>query len=308
MAAEYFHYSGVMAVVSGGLFLSFRSHEIFNYNSRIQSAGAWSTVAFVLNGLVFILIGLQLPYIVDELGDDYTVPEAIGYGLIISVLTIVIRVIWVYPATFIPRWLSKEIRAKEARPTWKGVFLISWAGMRGVVSLASALSIPLTLFWGDPFPQRNLILFITFVVILFTLLVQGLTLPFLIRRLNIEDLDAAQPDDEQEAAVRLHLLKTAKQHIAEKYVDDSGNVLVKNLKLQIESNISFASQHLQSLGSSERNASQVEQHNDMMYDLIKVQRKELTRLRREKKFEDEVLRKHEAQLDLDEARLNHHNH
>jgi Na+/H+ antiporter len=307
MAAEYFHYSGVMAVVSGGLFLSFRSHQIFNYNSRIQSNSVWSTVTFLLNGIVFILIGLQLPYIVDSLGDNYSVPKAIFYGLIISVLTILIRVVWVYPATFLPRWLSGKVRKKEAKPSWQGVFLVSWAGMRGVVSLSSALSIPLTLFWGDPFPQRNLILFITFVVILFTLVFQGLTLPFVIKWLNIKDPDTIHPEDEQETAIRLVLLKVAREKIVVKYaVEVTENELLGNLKLQLESNISLTTQRLESLEGSGNDQNEVEQHNRVLHDLIKTQRKELARLRKEKHFDEEVLRKHEAQLDLDEARLNQH--
>lgn len=307
IAAEHFHYSGVMAVVSGGLFLSYRSHKIFNYNSRIQFNSVWSTVTFVLNGLIFILIGLQLPFIIEGLGSDYPLYKAIFYGVVISLLTIAIRMIWVYPATFLPRWISKKVRDKEAKPDWRGVFLVSWAGMRGVVSLASALSIPLTLLWGDPFPQRNLILFITFVVILFTLVVQGLTLPFLIRKFDMKDPDTEYPEEEQETAIRLRLMKISQVHITEKYAEVlSENELIQNLRLQIESNITFTSQRLESLECKETEIEEVELHNRVLFDLIRIQRKELVKLRNEKTYDDEVIRKQEAQLDLDEARLNKH--
>lgn len=308
IAAEHFNYSGVMAVVSGGLFLSFRSHEILNYNSRIQSTNFWATVSFIFNGLVFILIGLQLPSVEEGLHDG-TLAEAILYGVVISLVTILIRMIWVYPATFLPRWLSKGIREREPRPNWQGVFVVSWAGMRGVVSLASALSIPLTLFWGDPFPMRNLILFITFVVILFTLVVQGLTLPLIIKWLNVGTQEEAQhtAEAEQETTIRLRLMKAAQEKLHIKYSSHiHGNELLENLKLQLHSNISFVSQRLESLERRDTEIADMDLHNRVMYDLIKAQRRELSRLRREREFDDETLRRHEAQLDLDEARLNYH--
>lgn len=123
IAAEHFHYSGVLAVVSGGLFLSFRSHEIFTYNSRIQTYAVWDTLVFMLNGIVFILIGLQLPDIVGGLG-QYSLGEAIGYGLIISAVTIVVRILWIFPGAYLPRILSKRIRNKEPRPGWKSVTFV----------------------------------------------------------------------------------------------------------------------------------------------------------------------------------------
>ena len=203
IAAEHFHFSGVMAVVSGGLFLSFRSHEIFSYNSRIQVYSVWQTITFLLNGLVFILIGLQLPAITGALG-QYSIADAIMYAVVISLVTIIIRIIWVFPGAYLPRILSKKIRLREKRPTWQMVFVTAWSGMRGVVSLASALAVPLTLSTGENFPHRNLILFITFVVILFTLVLQGLSLPFIIRFLKVKD-DEAENSEEQELEVRLRL-------------------------------------------------------------------------------------------------------
>ena len=175
ITAEYFHFSGVLAVVSGGLFLSYRSTKIFNYETRLQAAGLWETLVFLLNGLVFILIGLQLPGIINGLG-NYSIGEAILYGIIISFVTILIRLIWIFPSAYLPRLLFKSIRRSEPDPGWRSVFLVGWSGMRGVVSLASALAIPLLLEDGSPFPHRNLILFITFIVILVTLVLQGLSL------------------------------------------------------------------------------------------------------------------------------------
>ncbi|WP_041341890.1 Na+/H+ antiporter [Runella slithyformis] len=303
IGAEHFHYSGVMAVVSGGLFLSYRSHEFFGYRSRLQSQSVWKTVTFVLNGLVFILIGLQLPVIVHSLG-NYSLFEALKYGLFISTVTIAIRILWMYPATYLPRMFSKRIRANEEDPGWKGVFVVSWAGMRGVVSLASALAIPVTLAGGQVFPQRNLILFITFVVILVTLVFQGLTLPLILRWLKIEEADSTLPDEEQEAGVKLRLLQAALTRLNDLYTKETTeNELVDNLKKQLENDISLTSEKLNSLECDEVDKSEVAVFNRVVHDIISARRKELFLLRKEKIFDEEILRHEEAQLDLDEAKI-----
>ncbi len=129
IAAEHFHYSGVLSVVTGGLFLSYRSHDIFSYESRLNIYSLWETLIFLLNGFVFILIGLQLPGIVKGLG-NYSRGEAIVYGIVISLLTIVIRIVWVFPNAYIPRILFKSIRKEEPRPSWQTVLLVAWSGMR----------------------------------------------------------------------------------------------------------------------------------------------------------------------------------
>lgn len=303
MAAEQFHYSGVMAVVTGGLFLSYRAHELFNHQSRIQTYGVWATLGFVLNGLVFILIGLQLPSIIDGLG-QYSIGEAIGYSLVICVCIIFLRIVWTYIFAFLPRILSKRIRENEPNPGMRGPFIIGWAGMRGVVSLASALSIPLTLSSGEVFPERNLILFITFAVIFVTLVVQGLTLPAIIRYLKIGEIDDVIPSDEQEAAIKLRLMQAALKRLNEEHQSAvSENELVEFLKQEIESDISIAIQKLESLECDETEKNEVERYKKVLRDLFRVQREELFRLRRENVYSDEEIRKHEAYLDLDEAKL-----
>ncbi len=301
VAAEHFHYSGIMAVVSGGLFLSFRSDEILNYRSRLQSYGVWATLTFVMNGLIFILIGLQLPSIVSGL-EGYSIWEAVKYGLIISAVTILIRFVWIYPAAFIPRLLSKNVRQTEKNPGWKGPILLGWAGMRGVVSLASALSIPLIISNGEPFPHRNLILFITFIVILVTLVVQGLTLPLIIKWLKIEEFDDIVPEEEQETSLRIQMLDASLRLLNLKYKKEiEENELVENIKKELESNISLSNQRLNSL---ECDDTELRVCNDIINDLLSEQRRVLTQLRRNNAYDDAVLRRQEAQLDLDEAKNN----
>ncbi len=300
LAAEHFHFSGVMAVVSGGLFLSFRSHEILNFKSRLQAFGVWTTLTFVLNGLIFILIGLELPVIIHGL-EGYSITEAIKYGFIISILVILIRFIWIFPAAFIPRFLSKKIRSREKSPGWRGPVLVGWAAMRGVVSLAAALSIPMVISNGDSFPFRNLILFITFIVILVTLVIQGLSLPFIIKWLKIEEFDDIVPEEEQETALKIELMEATLKRLNEKYQKQiAENELVDNIKKELESNIALSIQRLNSLECDDQ---ELRVCNDILKDLINVQRNKLFQLRRKNAYDDVVLRRQEAQLDLDEAKI-----
>jgi NhaP-type Na+/H+ or K+/H+ antiporter len=175
--------------------------------------------------------------------------------------------------------------------------------MRGVVSLASALSIPLTLTNGEPFPHRNLILFITFVVILVTLVFQGLTLPLIIRKVNYRDPDHLPPEEEQETTIRLKLLHVALQQLEQKHaVTTVRNELVANLKNRLESDIGLTKQHLDSL---ECDGEQIAEYNRVVTELISAKRSELRQLRRKAEFDDEVIRKEEARLDLEEEKTNH---
>lgn len=304
IAAEHFHFSGVMAVVSGGLFLSYRSHEILSHSaSRIQAISVWATLAFVLNGLVFILIGLELPLIMESLG-DYSIIQAINYGLIISITIIIIRLLYTLLITYVPTWLGNTKRADPVNPLWKGAVIVGWAGMRGVVSLASALSVPLLLSSGEAFPHRSLILFITFIVILVTLVFQGLTLPLVIKWVGIQDIEDFPPEGEQEAGIRLRLMQAALKHLNEKFQEDmKENELIGFLKKQLESDISITNQQLESLECDTTEKVEIARYNAVLMDIYSVQRKELYQLRKEKTYSDEQIRKQENQLDLDEARL-----
>lgn len=198
LAAEHAHASGVLAVVAGGLYLSSRSHRFLRGTSRVFTSGAWATAAFVLNGTVFILIGLQLREVTGELGAA-SVGQAILFGLLVSAVAIVVRLLWTFPAAYLPSLLTRGAEPRRY-PSWRMVALIGWAGMRGVVSLASALAIPVHLDDGRAFPLRVLIVFVTFVVILVTLVFQGLSLPMVVKWLRFE-----LPDDEHEQRRMLEL-------------------------------------------------------------------------------------------------------
>ena len=303
LTAEHFHCSGVLAVVSGGLFLSARSKEILNHKARLQSAGVWHTLAFILNGLIFILIGLQLPYIVSEL-KYYSFRDAIRYGLIISVLIIVIRMIWIFATTYIPLALSKRLRESDIRPNWKEVFLVGWAGMRGVISLASALAIPVTLASGKEFPERDLVLFISFVVILVTLVLQGITLPWVIHKLDLGEDVREVPMDVQAQQIHLMLMKLSLARLQEKH---SGllesNVLVNTLKQKLESEVGLTRLNIDSLKITEDQSEQMKEYNRVLLDLGDFQHKKLSALAMHTRYDDDVIRLEEMRIDLEQNKM-----
>lgn len=303
IVAEQFHWSGVLAVVSGGLFLSFRSNDFLNYHTRLQTKEVWATVGFLLNGFVFILIGLELPVIVEGL-EGYSIDEAINYALIISAIVIIARIILVYLVTFIPR-LSRKIRQREKSPGLKLPFIIGWAGMRGVVSLASALAIPLTLSNGAAFPHRNLILFITFIVILITLVFQGLTLPIFLKLLKVEEIDDHVPFDQQKEAIHLLLAKEAVLYLDNKYSKEMADFeTIRRIKEQMERSIRATEQ---TVAEQKQQVTSVRKlYKKIMLDLTTFRRMELNKLRKTKKYDDEVLRDMENNLDLEEARFFKH--
>ena len=302
IAAEHFHYSGVLSVVTGGLFLSFRSHKIFSYESRLSVNGLWETLVVLLNGLVFILIGLQLPHIIKQLG-NYSAGEAITYGVIISVVTIVIRILWVFPGAYLPRMLFKSIRKIETKPNWRAVFLTGWSGMRGVVSLASALAIPLTVPQGYDFRNRNLILFITFVVILFTLVLQGLSLKPLIRYLKL-DANEEEPIKMQTLSLRIQLAEAVLAYLDTNYSEHiANNDAYRRVRDRYERMIDVARKKLDADETDNDDGSFISQYRQMLVELVDVRRKELNRFRNSSEYDEELIREREWELDLEEARL-----
>jgi len=298
IVAEHYHVSGVMAVVSGGLFLSYRSHEIFSYNTRIQAYPFWEVLIFILNGLVFILIGLQLPHIFSAL-QLYTFPELILYGLVISIVVVIIRILWVFAGAYLSCYLHK----KERKLSWRNEFLIAWSGMRGVVSLASALAIPLTLPDNSPFPHRDLLLFITFVVILFTLVFQGLSLSPVIRFLKIGEDESGEK--EQETIIRLRLAEAALTHLQTHYSDELDTIeAYTRIKDRYERMVEIANRKLLKEETDMAVPLFLPKYRRMLLELVTVRRGELYKLRSEKNYSHELLRRKEHELDLEEARLN----
>ena len=300
LIAENFHLSGVLAVVTTGLFLSARPGELFSYHSRLQTNSVWEIVIFLLNGLVFILIGLQLPMIVANL-NGYSLPEAAGYGLIISVVAVVCRMVWVFPGAYVPRLLSARVRRQEAKPTWQQVTVLGWSGMRGIVSLAGALALPNTLANGQPFPARDLILFVTFIVILITLVVQGLTLPVVIDWLDIrENIDGKKEERKLRQKMAFRVITHLEANHSGGSVHDDVLNYVKN---EYEMRINELNGMLRSPGNKQRPAELYQQAIRLQLELIDVERTVLTEQRQTSPLDEEILRKMEQELDLEAARL-----
>ena len=194
--ADQAHSSGVLACVAGGLYLRQHFSEAVAPTTRIQARAVWDFLVFVLNAVIFILIGLQLGALREAVPSGMFVPLILS-GALVSVTAIAVRMIWVPLAAWIPRLLSPSLRARDPMPAWSILFIIGWTGMRGIVSLAAALALPLTTAAGAPFPFRAEIILITFSVIFATLVLQGLSLPPLIRALNLKEEGTLEREEMQ---------------------------------------------------------------------------------------------------------------
>jgi Na+/H+ antiporter len=220
IAAEEIHTSGVLAVVSGGLFLSNKRHIFLSSSSRLHGVNVWESLCFILNGLVFTLIGLDLPEITAGLG-TVTIGKAIGYGVLVTGVLILCRFLAAFGAVLVTLVARNFITVADSRnPGIKAPLMLGWTGMRGVVSLAAALSIPVHLADGTAFPQRNLILFITFIVILLTLLLQGLTLPVLLKKIKLDDPDHLETEEETEHQLRAEMAAFALSYLKSNYAEE----------------------------------------------------------------------------------------
>jgi monovalent cation/hydrogen antiporter len=296
LCAEEFHTSGVLAVVASGLFIGQRSSEVLNHETRLQANFVWQTVIFLLNGFIFIMIGLQLPMILKDI-KGISMPTLLWYGLLVSLAAIIVRIIWIFPATYIPRWLSKGIRTREPKPRLGMVYVVAWSGMRGVVSLAAALALPLMVTDGVPFPHRELIIFLTFSVIFATLVVQGLTLPKLVKWLKIKP-DNSVHDEEQMA--RLKVASSIIEHIEENYSLSLSENVLNQIKTKYEIRIQRVRKDQNNPELSEL---QINEFTRIRQELLTKERDVLMLMRKSGEIGDEALRRIEHELDLEESRL-----
>lgn len=298
--AEAVHASGVLAVVVVALYLGHRAWEV-DFATRLQEEAVWKMVAFVLESAVFALIGLQLPVVLEGLG-EYEGVDAAWYAIAVFVVVVVTRFAWVYPGTFVPRLLSARIREREPNPTWKGAFVISWAGMRGVVSLAIAFSIPLTVEGGGAFPERNLVLFLTFTTVIGTLVVQGLTLPPLIRLLKLPGRDA-QAETLAEANAQAQASRAAQQRL-QGLLEDERNALPPPLADRLRSVLERRQNAVwERLGSVNPTTGETvdDAYRRLSREMISTEREVFVRLRDARHIDDEMLRTLLRRLDLEEA-------
>lgn len=300
-AAEQFHFSGVLAVVSGGLLLSNKRQSMLTYRSRVQGLNVWSVLGFVLNGIVFMLIGLQLPSITDQLG-DIGLGTAIGYGLGISLALIIVRIICTLGASAFTMFIGRWFTVADRNPGWRLPFIFGWAGMRGVVSLAAALSIPLLVNENDPFPYRALILFITFIVILVTLVIQGLTLPWMIRQLKIIDHSKKLPEQQQERIVQKKMAHVSLQLLEEKYGDRrKNNEHIENLYRRLETDMKFYQELIEQPDNGKE--SRLTDFQTIYLHILDRQRQLLMDINHKEEFDEEIVRKYLTLIDLEEFKV-----
>jgi CPA1 family monovalent cation:H+ antiporter len=293
--------SGVLAVVTCGLILGFRAPEIASPESRMQGYAMWSILTFLLNATLFILIGLQLPAIVDGLSGE-SAGQVVGYAALITAVVIAMRFIYGNVITAIIRTLDRRPSQLARRGSWQMRVAGGWSGMRGAVSLAAALSLPLTTNSGDPFPGRDLIQFITFSLILVTVVGQGLTLPWLIRRLGL--VEDGSDEQNEELKARLVIARAALDRVDELEEEEwtRDETLERVRALYQFRKRRFAAQAGKVDGSDgieERSLA----YQRLMHEIYAAQRSELVRLRNERRISAEVMRRVERELDLEESRL-----
>ncbi|MFF0538209.1 Na+/H+ antiporter [Streptomyces coelicoflavus] len=297
--AEQVHASGVLAVVVVALYLGHRAWEV-DFATRLQEEAVWKMVAFVLESAVFALIGLQLPVVLKGLG-EYEGAEAAGYALAVFLVVAVARFVWVYPATFLPR-LSARVRAREGELSWKGPFVIGWAGMRGVVSLAIAFSIPLTVHGGEPFPERNLILFLTFTTVIGTLVVQGVSLPPLIRLLKFPARDT-RAETLAEANAQAQASRVADERLDALLADERNALpapLADRLRTVLERRRNAVWERLGQVNPVTGETVD-DTYRRLSREMIGAEREVFVRLRDGRYIDDEMLRTLLRRLDLEEA-------
>ncbi|MEV6764614.1 Na+/H+ antiporter [Streptomyces sp. NPDC051105] len=298
--AEQFHASGVLAVVVVALYLGHRAWEV-DFATRLQEDAVWRMVAFLLESAVFALIGLQLPVVLKGLG-AYKGIDAAWYAVALFLVVVAARFVWIYPATFLPRMLIRRIREREENPTWRTPIVESWAAMRGVVSLAIAFSIPLTVHDGSPFPQRNLILFLTFTTVIGTLVVQGLSLAPLIRLMKFPPRDV-QAETLAEANAQAQASRAAENRLDELLADESNELpppLADRLRAVLERRRNAVWERL---GQTNPVTGETvdDTYRRLSRDMISAEREVFVRLRDHRYIDDEMLRTLLRRLDLEEA-------
>jgi monovalent cation/hydrogen antiporter len=300
LLAESIHVSGPLATVVCGLYLGNKSSEVFTTQARLENAAVWNTLDFLLNGVVFILIGLQLPFILRGIRGISHRDLLFDAG-ILTAAVIALRILWMYPGA----WLAYFIRTRLLKqnygpPKARGIFVLGWTGMRGVLALAAAISLPRTLDNGSPFPQRDVIIFLTFSVILVTLVVQGLTLPSLIRKLGLCEAD---PLETVEREARRRMLRGALDYL--EAIESDGSRPDEAVWLDVMQHYKdrYAMVDGQKAAGEDPSRGQWSQMYDLNNRVRAAERAALLKMRYEDRMSDHVLRKLERELDLLDTRF-----
>lgn len=301
LPAEALGVSAVLAAVTSGIWMGWRSPQLITPQTRIQAYAFWEILVFVLNAALFILVGLQLPVILDRIGDEFSAGELALYAAAVTATLIAVRFAWVFPATYLPRMLSPSLRARDPMPPWTSVFLLGFTGMRGAVSLAAALAIPEVTDTGAPFPQRDLIIFLVYAAILVTVVAQGLALAPLIRLLGVQDSgdDARQ----REAKARIKAARAAIARIDEVIDEDwVRRRSAERLRDLYEFRVRRFAARFDDGDTGEIEDGSVA-YQRLRREVLDAERQEIVRLRNTGAINDELMRRIERDLDLEDARL-----
>ena len=302
LAGDAIKASGVIAVVACGLLVSRQSTNFFSPRVRLQAIAVWDALEFLLNGFVFVLIGLQLPYVLAGI-EGQSILNLLAYALVFSSVLVVLRLAWMFPAARAAWWIRKHIAGQAyEKPRPNQVFVVGWTGMRGVVALAAANALPLTLRDGAPFPQRSFIIFLTFSVIVVTLVFQGLSLPWLVRRLGLATVDTGVCE---EGEARRLMLGAAIDFLTERKNsagDDRERHLYDDLLHQYEHKITEI-EECGPNGQVPDEAAAGLTIGGILLDTIRHEREQLNVLRAAGRIGDGVHRTLERELDLSESRL-----
>jgi CPA1 family monovalent cation:H+ antiporter len=306
LPAEEIGASGVLAAVTAGVWLGWQASELTTHTTRIQLTAIWELLQFLLNAVLFMLVGLQLGTALDAIS-GHSAAALFGYGALISVVVILVRIAWVYALTYLPRRPGRRVRQSDPLPAGHTT-LVAWSGMRGAVSLAAALALPIQTDAGGAFPERDLVIFLAFCVIFVTLVGQGLTMPALIRGLGVED-DGL--DQDEELSARLEIAFSALDRIDELENEDWVHPqTVDRARSLFDYRRRRFSSRIDSPRSDRRAGSddfdyegRADTYRQFMGEVIGAQRATLRRLRDEGEVTDEVRRRVEYDLDLEEARL-----
>src|SRR6266571_3761116 len=290
--------SGVLAVMAAGLYLSRQSSRFFSSNTRLQANAVWTVLVFLLNGLVFLLIGLQLRSILDALASRAPL-SLLWDALLVCFTVVVVRIAWVVPAAFPSRMFRKFLRPRERPPSWRNVLIVAWTGMRGGVSLAAALALPLMIIGGAPFPDRDLVNFLTFCVILATLVGQGMSLDPLIRLLGLEPDSSLEREHAQAHLVAARAALSRLDELAtEVWVPQDA---LTYLRSHYEKKLSTLTTPVDGAGN-ERSALHASIQQRLQQEVLRAERAAIIQLRDQGRIDDETLRLVERELDLEEQR------
>jgi CPA1 family monovalent cation:H+ antiporter len=298
LAAEAANCSGVLATLACGIYLGRRS-GFFSVHARIEGFAVWKTLDFVLNGVVFLMLGLQLPWILAEMR-GVTLSELIGYGALFSLIVIGLRMLWVFPGAWLSAWFRRRVLKQEVVEfSSRSVFIVGWAGMRGVLALAAAFSLPNYLHDGSPFPQRNIIIFLTFCVIFSTLVLQGLSMPVLIRALGLTEAAKTAAATNEEQLARLAMVTSALNRLNQLRMQEGDEQAGLYDRVQSEYQRRLIEIRDAEPGSGRQPAAnQREEARHLAQELRNVERSVAVKLRNENKIHDELLRTLQYELDL----------